>query len=70
MKGRTEWGYPNRVMDAPANNAGWRGMDESRHDGKHVDTQERAPARSSRGLDPRLIGTAGYGPDSVFLAQM
>ena len=61
-KGRTEWGYPNRVTDAPADNAGRRGMDESRHDGKHVDAQERASARSSRGLAPCLIGTALYGP--------
>ena len=37
-------------------------MDESHHDGKHVNTQERTPVRSSRGLDPCLIGTAVYGP--------
>jgi len=27
-----------------------------------VDAQERTSVRSSRGLDPRLIGTALYGP--------
>ena len=53
MKGRTEV-CPNRGPDAPADNASRRGMDESRSDGKHVDTQ--------RGLVPRGIGTAGYGP--------
>jgi hypothetical protein len=61
-KGRTEWGHPNRVRDAPADNAGRRGMDESCHDGKHVDAQERTSVRSSRGLAPCLIGTAVYGP--------
>ena len=43
-------------------NASWRGDAESRHDGKHVGAQEQASACSSRGFDPRLIGTAGYGP--------
>ena len=47
-KGRTEWGYPNRVTDAPADNAGRRGMDESRHDGKHVSTQGDTPVSLSR----------------------
>jgi hypothetical protein len=61
MKGRTEV-CPNRGTDAPADNAGRRGMDESRHDGKHVDAQERASVRSARGFDPCLIGTAVYGP--------
>ncbi len=37
-------------------------MDESWFDGKHVDAQERASARSSRGLVPRLSGTAVYRP--------
>jgi hypothetical protein len=35
---------------------------ESRHDGKHVGTLERASACSSRGPVPRLVGTALYGP--------
>ena len=53
MKGRTDR-CPNRGTDAPADNASRRGMDESRSTGKHVDTQ--------RGLVPRRIGTALYGP--------
>jgi len=52
-KGRTKV-CPNRGPDAPADDASRRGMDESRSDGKHVDTQ--------RGLVPRGIGTAVYGP--------
>ena len=43
-------------------NAGRQGGTESRHDGKHVGAQEQASVCSSRGFDPRLIGTAGYGP--------
>jgi len=43
-------------------NARVRGGTESRHDGKHVGAQGRASACSSRGLVPRLCGTAGYGP--------
>jgi hypothetical protein len=44
MKGRTDR-CPNHGMDAPADNASRRGMDESRSDGKHVGTL--------RGLVPR-----------------
>ena len=43
-------------------NASRRGDAESRHDGKHAGVQEQASVCSSRGFDPRLIGTAGYGP--------
>ncbi len=43
-------------------NASRRGDAESRHDGKHVGAQEQALVCSSRGSDPCLIGTAGYGP--------
>lgn len=53
MKGRTEK-CPNRGTDAPADNASRRGMDESRHDGKHVGTLH--------GITPCRFGTAQYGP--------
>ena len=54
-KDRTNEQGIDPVTDAPADDTGRRGMDESRHDGKHVDSQEQAPACSSRGLDPCLI---------------
>ena len=60
MKGRTDR-CPNRGTNASADNAGWRGMDESRSDGKHVGTQ--------RGLVPRRIGTAASGSSSEALAK-
>lgn len=40
MKGRTEWGYPNREKDGQSiYDASWLGGPESLHDGKYVDTQ-------------------------------
>lgn len=42
--------------------AGRPGDAESRRDGKHVGARRRVSARLSRGLVPRLNGTAGYGP--------
>jgi hypothetical protein len=76
-KGRTEWGYPNRVPDAPADNAGRRGMHESRHDGRHMDAQERTSVRSSRGARPvsdrngpvRTRTQGGVGPAAGSLIQ-
>ena len=62
-KGQTEWERPNRGTDGQStDNARRRGGTESRHDRKHVGAQERASARSSHGLVPCLLGTAGYGP--------
>ena len=56
-------GRPNRVADGQStDDARRRGGAECRHDGKHVGAQGRASACSSRGLVPRLCGTAVYGP--------
>jgi hypothetical protein len=61
MKGRTEK-CPNRGTDAPADNASRRGMDESRHDGKHVGTQHRMTPVPiwNRPVRTRTLG--GVGP--------
>ena len=53
---RTAW------RTAVTDEAGRRGDAESRHDGKHAGAQRRTPVHCSRGLVPRLIGTALYGP--------
>ena len=42
-KGRTEREYSDRVEDIVPDNAGWRGNDERRHDGKHRSIQEPVP---------------------------
>ena len=62
MKDRTNEEGVNPVTDGPTDDARRRGGTESRHRGKHVGAQGRASARSSRGLVPRLCGTAVYGP--------
>ena len=61
MKGRTEQ-CPNRGKDAPADNAGRRGMDESLSDGKHVGIERGLrPARGrNRPVRTRTLG--GVGP--------
>jgi len=42
-KGQTEQERSDRVEDIVTDNAGWRGNDERRHDGKHRSVQEQDP---------------------------